>query len=174
MRVIIGLDLSLTSTGVVVLTGENSISKIENFVLTSKNRGVIRLNNYADHTLELMAKYEPDLVVIEGYAFGRPNQMAALGELGGVVKNLFYNYGQEYIIVPPTRLKKFVCGRGNAKKDEMRLEVYKRWGFEAKTDDEIDAYGLARIGRAYLDLDKDLIKAQKEVIEDLKKEELRR
>jgi hypothetical protein len=61
------------------------------------------------------------------------------------------------------------CGRGNTKKDEVRLAVFKRWSFEAKTNDEIDAYVLARIGLAYLGYDDDLTKPQREVVEALGK-----
>ena len=96
--------------------------------------------------------------------------MAALGELGGVIKCALFEERQPYIVVPPARLKKFACGKGNAKKDEVRLEVYKRWGFEAPSNDEVDAYVLARIGLAYLGYDTDLIKPQLEVIQALKKE----
>ncbi len=77
--------------------------------------------------------------------------------------------GVAFLVVPPARLKKFACGKGNAKKDEIRLAVYKRWGFEAPTNDEVDAYVLARIGLAYLGYDDKLIKPQLEVIKDLKK-----
>ena len=68
-----------------------------------------------------------------------------------------------------TRVEKVRHRPRNAKKDEVRLEVYKRWGFEAPTNDEVDAYVLARIGLAYLGYDDKLIKPQLEVIKDLKK-----
>ena len=73
---------------------------------------------------------------------------------------------QPFLVVPPARLRSLPAG--NAKKDEVRLEVYKRWGFEAPTNDEVDAYVLARIGLAYLGYDDKLIKPQLEVIKDLK------
>ena len=50
------------------------------------------------------------------------------------------------MLVPPTVLKKFVTGKGNSKKDEMRLGAYKRWAFEDKSDDVVDAYCLAQMG----------------------------
>lgn len=142
---------------------------LESTTIGSKFKGEARLADLRTKITSAVKLHRPKLVVIEGYAFGRPNQMAALGELSGVVKCSLFEMQQPYLIVPPTRVKKFACGRGNAKKDEVRLEVYKRWGFEAPTNDEVDAYVLARIGLAYLGYDDKLIKPQLEVIKDLKK-----
>lgn len=172
---VIGLDLSLTSTGAVVLSPGECQGKAqgdpytESLIIKSKYKGEARLEHLREQTMTLVSLNQPDLIVIEGYAFGRPNAMAPLAELGGVIKHSLHINGWNYIIVPPTRAKKFACGKGNAKKDEVRLGVFKRWGFEAKTNDEVDAYVLARIGRAYLGLDDDLIKPQLEVVKDLKK-----
>lgn len=39
-----------------------------------------------------------------------------------------------------------MAGKGNAKKDMMILEVYKKWGFSAPTNDIADAVGLGMFG----------------------------
>lgn len=172
---VIGLDLSLTSTGAVVISPGGEWGRgqgdphTESMVIKSKFKGEARLEHLREQVMALVGFNQPDLIVIEGYAFGRPNAMAPLAELGGVIKHSLYVAGWPFIVVPPTRAKKFACGKGNAKKDEVRLGVYKRWGFEAPTNDEVDAYVLARIGLAYLGLDDDLIKPQVEVVKDLKK-----
>jgi crossover junction endodeoxyribonuclease RuvC len=163
---VLGLDLSLTSTGAVLL--KNGEVK-ESTTLSSSHKEQARLADLKFKIGMAIKFYKPELTVIEGYAFGRPNAMAGLAELGGVVKCSLFEMQQQILIVPPARVKKFATGRGNAKKDEVRLEVYKRWGFEAKTNDEVDAYVLARIGLAYLGYDDNLIKPQLEVIADLKK-----
>ena len=96
-----------------------------------------------------------------GSRYGRE----AAGELGGVIRRALYLQGSTYVVVPPASLKKFAA-KGNAKKDEVRLEVYKRWGVEFETNDEVDAYVLARIAYAKFHGD-DLIKRQQEVIDKL-------
>lgn len=98
----------------------------ESLVIKSKYKGEARLEHIREQVMILVNLNQPDLIVIEGYAFGRPNAMAALGELNGVVKHSLHVAGWSFIVVPPTRVKKFVCGKGNAKKDEVRLGVYKR------------------------------------------------
>lgn len=162
---VMGLDLSLTSTGLVVLTPDNVYSE----ALKSNLKAEGRLVDLCRQVRSRMGEHVPNLVVLEGYSFMSSGRgMTGLAELGGVIKSFLWANGHLFIIVPPARVKKFACGKGNAKKDQVRLEVFKRWGFEAKTNDEVDAYVLARIGLAYLghEVDK-LIKPQREVIEDL-------
>lgn len=161
---IMGLDLSLTSTGVAVFDS----ASISTQVISSSHKAERRLQDLRDKIMGVVSKQKVDLCVVEGYAFGRPNVMAPMGELGGVVKLALYMDGIETLIIPPTRVKKFATGRGQAKKDEVRLSVYKRWGFEAKTNDEIDAYVLVRIGMAYAGMDNTLTKSQQEIINSVR------
>ena len=53
--------------------------------------------------------------------------------------------GDTVYIHKPTQIKKFITGRGNAKKDVIIREVYKRWGFETDDHNIADAYGLAQM-----------------------------
>jgi len=46
-------------------------------------------------------------------------------------------------------VKKFATGKGTAKKEDMAVAIYKRWNKEFGTNDEADAYVLAKIGEAY-------------------------
>ncbi len=95
-----------------------------------------------------------DLIVMEGYANGAKNGREIAGELGGVVKLAIMDEwsGQPPLIVPPTSLKKFVTGKGVAKKNEMLLGVYKRWGVEFADDNQADAFSLEKFGQAYLEM----------------------
>lgn len=47
-------------------------------------------------------------------------------------------------IVTPGEVKKFVTGKGNAKKELIIKEVYKRYGFDTDINDIADAYAIAR------------------------------
>lgn len=162
---VMGLDLSLTSTGVVVLNAKETLCSM---ALKSKYKEAIRLLDITGQMDVVLDEYKPNVVVLEGYAFMANGRITGLAELVGVIRVLLEEKSYKPLIVPPARVKKFACGKGNAKKDQVRLEVYKRWGFEAKTNDEVDAYVLARIGLARLGLDTNLTKAQREVIEGLK------
>ena len=74
-----------------------------------------------------------------------------LGELSAVVRlTIFDHYDEEDprkypLKVPPMTLKKYAAGKGNAKKQEMLLQIYKRWGIEFNDDNAADSYALARL-----------------------------
>ncbi|MGI6351406.1 MAG: hypothetical protein ACOX6M_10255 [Armatimonadota bacterium] len=155
----VGIDPSLTSTGVVMLDDDAEI--IDSRVIKSRQKDAARLIEIENALWELL----PNYVALEGYAMGSRYGREAAGELGGVIRRALYLQGSTYVVVPPASLKKFAA-KGNAKKDEVRLEVYKRWGVEFETNDEVDAYVLARIAYAKFHGD-DLIKRQQEVIDKL-------
>jgi hypothetical protein len=55
--------------------------------------------------------------------------------------------------VPPMTLKKYATGKGTSKKQEMLLQIYKRWGVEFNDDNAADAYALARLaGKHQIDV----------------------
>lgn len=151
----IGLDLSLTSTGIAV--GDDT------WVIDTKGlSGVERLvhvrNRVSDAVaLRAEASGKAPLVMVEGYSFASKNSHAhALGELGGVVRVDLWEAGVPFIEVPPTVRAKFATGRGNAGKSEVVSAVSARTGIiweGAGNDDRCDAWilreiCLARLGRS--------------------------
>ena len=133
-----GFDLSLSSTGFSV--------KGKTDILTSKKKGEERLQEYYIQFNNLIKEYKFEVAILENYAFSSPFQREALAELGGVFKLACANNNVIVVMIPPTSLKKFVTGGGKAKKDEMRLYAYKKWGIEFETNDEVDAYALRKLG----------------------------
>lgn len=130
---IVALDLSLTSTGWACVEGVGTF--------TTKERGLQRLQRLREQILTL-AGPTTDVAAIEGYAFGRPNGMAALGELGGVVRLALYEHDITIVDVPPASLKKYATGKGNANKELMLVEAVRRLGYAGSNNDEADALWL--------------------------------
>lgn len=142
-----GIDASLTATGVAIL----SKGKIKHFVLSppkGMDRGAARLFWFYHEFTELLARYKPVFVAIEGYSFGSKNGREALGELGGILRMALFNANREPLVVPPTSLKTFATGSGNAPKDQVMMQAYKRWGIETGNNNECDACVLAIMGLA--------------------------
>lgn len=149
---IIALDLSLTQTGCAVvdlLNGRVQTCAIQ--TPASEVKGLKRLQKIHQSIVDIIvpivnSQLKPKILFsLEGYAYGfkqKTTSLLQLGELGGIVKSDLYRAGHDFVVVQPTAIKKFVVG-GRAQKDEMRLGVFKKWGFEAKTPDEIDAFALA-------------------------------
>lgn len=148
MKTILGLDLSITSTGYAVLGPDKTIVTGTITSTPNPNRGE-RLWKLLDALDEIVKKHKPHLVLIEGYSYGSHNhQLAYMAEWGGVVRFHLQRIGIDIIEVSPGNLKKFVTGKGNAKKEQMLLASYKKWGIEFATNDECDAFALAKYGQS--------------------------
>lgn len=137
---ILALDLSLTATGVADETGVRTIRPT--------TTGMERLAYIRDRalaacgTVEFPTDAPADLVVVEGYAYGRPQQATHLGELGGVVRLALWEAGIPCVEVAPASLKRYATGRGNAGKAEVMMAAGKRLGYDGHDDNESDALWL--------------------------------
>lgn len=148
MRVM-GLDMS-TKTGLAVVDGSGKVILSEQ-VTFPKLTGMPRINAIVGRIMELREAAKPDLILIEDYAVGKFASAAIVGiELGGVLRFILWQEGIKWVPIAPTSLKKFVFGSGKAKKEQMMMEVYKRWGYTSETNDIADAVGLAHMGLAML------------------------
>lgn len=131
---ILALDLSLSATGFALPNG--TLGTIAPRHLT----GVERLDWIDDQVIRLVV--DVDLVVIEGYAYGRPNQAVHIGELGGVIRLSLYQRGFPVAEVPPASVKKYATGKGNATKPDMRVALLQRAGIDERDDNRVDAWWL--------------------------------
>ena len=146
MSCVVGLDLSLRSTGCCAID-DDSKSVIACCLVNAEKDvyGVQRLAFLINRISYFVEKHKPRMVAIEGYAFASNMAYAReIAELGGIVKLWLHRAHVPFELVAPTKLKKFATGKGNAKKNQMLLAVYKKWGVEFSNDNEADAYALAR------------------------------
>jgi crossover junction endodeoxyribonuclease RuvC len=142
---VLGIDPSLTNFATVIFEEEDLIDE---GVFKSVEKGTIRLIDIKEHLINIIQTYKPDSIGIEGYAYNRINQSHQLGELGGVIRTTLYQHGyvegKNLFIIPPTNLKKFLTGKGNAKKELMLKEVFKRFGYDTNDNNLADAYTIVR------------------------------
>lgn len=168
-----GIDPSLTGTGVVILDEKREV--VNSRLIKSKpTEGTIpELNRIKHICLEATTLVTGcDLVVMEGLAFMAHNTTALvqLSALNYFIRDVLHFSNIPFVIVAPSTLKKFVTGKGNAKKDSMYLETYKRFGVSFTDDNLCDAYGLAAIGHAMSKPKEKLPDFQQEVVTLLKKQ----
>lgn len=143
---VIGLDLSLTSTG--VATPADRLMTVR---LANGMRGAERLATLREGILVSVPPLT-DLVVIEGPAYSRAlgaGHHEAAGLWWQIVCNL-HTAGIPYAVVPPTVLKKYATGKGNATKPDMRVALLQRYGCDVRDDNQVDAWWLRAMGLDYL------------------------
>lgn len=150
--IFLGIDQSLTGFA---LTALSSVDPTEHFTQVYKSSyfGIERLVDIRKWLEEQFVTFEQNGneikdLAMEGTVLASQAALV-LGELSATVRLTIYDYFDDDrrfpLKVPPMTLKKYAAGKGNAKKQEMLLQIYKRWGIEFTDDNAADAYGLARL-----------------------------
>ncbi|WP_121605327.1 crossover junction endodeoxyribonuclease RuvC [Virgibacillus sp. Bac332] len=144
----VGIDPS-TLTGICVLNENGEVITVDE-VKTKVKEEPQRFMDLADKVISYIG--QGDSVTIEGFSYGSRGQgVSTQYGIGWAIRmKLVELQGMDYIYkytdVAPSALKKFVTGKGNASKDIMMRDVFKKWGFENNSNNICDAYALARYG----------------------------
>lgn len=94
-------------------------------------------------------------ICIEDYAFAAKGRVFHIGENTGLLKYFLWRDGKSFKTIPPTVIKKFATGKGNANKDLMHKSFVAETGIDIsavygqKTDDSptsdiVDSYFIAK------------------------------
>jgi Holliday junction resolvasome RuvABC endonuclease subunit len=178
-KVSIGIDQSLTGFAFSAVSVESPQEHIT-WVYKSPYNGVQRLDDIQNFLYEQF-KFLDDNgnlikdIAMEGAVLSSFSALV-LGELAATVKLFmwehFYDINHYYpaqdqilrtpIQVPPMTLKKYATGKGTAKKQEMLLQIYKRYGVEFNDDNAADAYALARLAGGHA-----IDKIEREVVDKM-------
>jgi Holliday junction resolvasome RuvABC endonuclease subunit len=160
--VTIGIDQSLTGFAFSAVSVD-SPNLHHTQVYKSPYNGVQRLDDIQKflYTKFMWLKERNNTVMdiaMEGTVLASHSALV-LGELSATVKLFLYdhfeginNYNPELgqhlripLMIPPMTLKKYATGKGTSKKQEMLLQIYKRYGVEFNDDNAADAYSLGRL-----------------------------
>lgn len=161
---ILGLDLSLTSTGY-CHNGNSGLIRV-------KSKQELRLLEISSQIIDICSNLKIDLVSIEGYSFGSIFSRAhSIGELGGVVKLSLFNAKIPFVVIPPTCRAKFATGKGNSKKIDVIEAISQKTNIDfsgAGGDDRCDAWILeemilTKMGKSNYTWDKENLDAFKKV-----------
>lgn len=148
-----GLDISLSNPALTIYQGDiNSKRVIKNMVhISHKFKGTRQERmDLIEKSFQLYAK--PDLVIIEGYAYGARMEREVIGEATRCVKRSLNNV--LCFIVPPQSLKKFVTGYAHRVDKKEMHETMKKWGAKTKNHDESDSAALCLMGWYILNISK--------------------
>lgn len=151
-----GLDLSVRGPGMCVLSGDPhariGAGLVSDSAMVSYGedvRGPERLSTVSASVWSWLVSRgmgkAGDVYVIEGYAYGAHTAHHA-GEIGGCMRRVIWETGGNIVVVPPSTLKKYVTGSGNADKNVVMKTVFKKWSFDRDDDNECDAFACALLG----------------------------
>jgi len=142
-----GLDLSLTGTGATLINCDGET--VRQYLISTSPK--MEIEDRFEHILNHIAFiWEEDVqsIFIEGLSFMSKGQ--AVMQLAGLhffVRYFLKKYTnvKSFEVIPPTTLKKFVTGKGNAKKELMLMYCFKKYGMEFTDNNLCDSYLLARM-----------------------------
>lgn len=133
---ILAIDPSLNGNGICIHGQTERIG-------AGKLTGTKRLWSLKAAMLDVLQTHQPDLVVLEDYAFGASGRATmSLAEWGGILRLMLHEMAFPVALVSPNSLKSWATGKGNAKKDAVVSEITNRSGQTFRSSDEADAWAL--------------------------------
>lgn len=148
----IGVDLSLTSPAVCVFNGDTFDVKSCRFhYLTDKKKFELhipdllngelflpydcdqrRYDNIARWIQHLAEVNSASHVFIEDYSFGSTGRVFNIAENCGLLKHKLWMAGIPFTTIPPTVIKKYATGKGNATKETLQEHFKQKTGLDIK------------------------------------------
>jgi len=147
----VGLDLSLTGSGFCLKRGTEIQLKTIKTKPADFENDLERLRHIRKTILDLIPVGTVMVCVEDFFIPGRASQINAakgLIMLGTLIRVAMYEQGMPFYVISPPQLKKYATGKGNGPKGIVIREIYKRWGIDAKDDNQADACVLAHIAEA--------------------------
>jgi Holliday junction resolvasome RuvABC endonuclease subunit len=148
----VGVDPSMNGTGVSIIDDTGAIVSSHRLAPPSKYRSkrtaVKRLDWIRDSFREVLEFHVPiQMAAIESGSFRSRGQVFSLGEVFGICRLTLADHDIPQFQLAPTQVKKFLTNRGHADKNEVLARAEEASSITGLTDDEADAYCLARAAR---------------------------
>jgi len=160
MTRVVGIDLSLTGTGLAAITTGASGPVLDVQTIKSSGRKNDTLRQRRERIYQIASRVAQfaagaELSVIEGPSF--LSQGGSNWDRAGLwwsVVDLLMLEPIDIAVAPPTVVKKFAAGKGNADKTAVAGGLVRLWGeaCKASNDNEYDALTLATMGAQRLSL----------------------
>lgn len=145
---VIGIDPSLSGTGVIVLDSTGQIVHREVIGVNSLGSKVAdrmkRFSLLLSPVQKTIERFKPVMACIEGYSLG--SNMPGVSdrvEYGGLLRWSLVAAGVPLFEVAPLTLKKWATGIGKGDKTPVIASITKMYGHMFSSDNEYDAFALA-------------------------------
>jgi hypothetical protein len=176
---VVGIDYSMSSPAMCLLANDKTFANSHHYFLTDRKtianssvdnvhcelhkpyeNDIERFTNIADYFINVLVSIKDSLsIFIEDYSMGSKGRVFNIAENTAILKYKIFELDHSFTTIPPTVIKKFAAGKGNADKDMMYKAFLDRNNpdikrFYAKTEakiaspvsDLVDAYFIALLG----------------------------
>lgn len=152
MRVICGIDYSMTSPAICIHAGDSwdvrncsfyfrtsvkknqiSIPQFEGTLIEPYKCEEERFFNTAKWAEKIIQAHKPTFAALEGYAMGAKGKVFHIGENTGQLKHMMWMNNLPFIVPAPTLIKKFATGKGNSDKHKMEEAFVEQTGLSVRT-----------------------------------------
>ena len=147
MKNVMGVDPSISNTGIYYNDRDRMVVRSASGSGIKSDERLTAVRNVVANGIDDMDPV--DLVVIEGY-LNTSYSAGTTALLHGTLRSKFVDMGVPFIVIPPSSLKLFATGRGNASKTDMAVSAFKRAGMEFPDEDTCDAWWLWVAGHEFL------------------------
>jgi len=147
---LLGLDISLTATGVAALDGKKLIHS-ELINTFKEDEDIVRFGQILKRIQRCVQEDNIEAVGIEGYAYfmgSKGNCLTRTAECNGILKHWLHSINIPYYLVPPTAHKKFITGKGNATKEETIAAIAKLYPELPKPTNKKEVAALSNLADA--------------------------
>lgn len=115
-----------------------------------------RFDWLSSKVIELLEEHNVEKVSLEGYSMGSTSsRIFQIGENTGILKKKLIDNDYKLVVIPPTMIKKFATGKGNANKQQMisaflgasiidLFEIFQQSTIKKPLEDIVDSYFILR------------------------------
>jgi len=157
-KTVVGLDASLTASAICFycpMTASRAEQVTSIVFGSTPQKGLARINKryqkLVNRIVSSIVGAKPTAIFVEGYSYNSVNSAVPIAEFGGILRRDLLSTKIPLHEVAPKTLKKWVLGKGIGSKLQVCTALANRYNVLFETDDEYDAYALARLGAAVLE-----------------------
>jgi len=140
----LGIDQSRGSTGYCY---RDKKDKLQMDKIVPSSVGFSKVIDVEKGIRKVLGERNP-FIAIEGYSMNAKFGRESAGELGGVLRRLFYFKHRPLLVIAPLSLKSWVKAKS---KDQVMMEILDRYGIKIPSNDVADAFILQEmVHKTYL------------------------
>jgi crossover junction endodeoxyribonuclease RuvC len=150
---ILGIDPSLSNTGIAILSFNKDVCDIMHascVSTTTKNDIASRLNIIYNYIDSLLLNHRVNLVAIEKpYINNNYESSMKLSYVYGLILSLVAKHSLDYVEISPKEVKKFFTGYGSYDKNQIQymINILISKNFQSNNEHENDAIAIAYSGK---------------------------